>query len=211
MFLFPLRPQLQRLLRLVLQRVHKERFIIGKGRRLCQRMMRVEDLSVELAKEKEAAQEVEKSWVTEKADLISKRDASQIRCKELEQARVADDLRADEAFNQDNKERDAVLAFVPASHNLATQKIREFLNSSKYESKIRSECDTYFDTLVLDHKDKFPDLITLFNEEKALRPDWYGDLSIEISNPLEEDNHEEQKPNRRGGGIYSRLLNHFIS
>ncbi|GAA0153952.1 hypothetical protein LIER_12068 [Lithospermum erythrorhizon] len=162
----------------------------------------VEDLSVELAKEKEVAQEAEKSWVIEKADLISKRDASQIRCKELEQVRAADDLRANKALNQANNERDAALASVAVSRNLATQKIREFLNNSKYEAKILSECAAYFATLVLDHKDKFPDLVILFNEEKAGKPDWYGDLSIEISIPLEEDNHEEAE---REGGIRRRL------
>ncbi|GAA0150110.1 hypothetical protein LIER_09121 [Lithospermum erythrorhizon] len=57
----------------------------------------------QLAKEKGAAQEAEKSWVVEKAVLVSERDALQIRCKELEKARAADELRATEALFQAKK------------------------------------------------------------------------------------------------------------
>ncbi|GAA0150870.1 hypothetical protein LIER_09714 [Lithospermum erythrorhizon] len=173
-----------------------------------ERAKRLEDLSVELAKEKEVAQEAEKSWVAEKADLISERDASQIRYKELEQARAADSLRVTEALNQANQDRDATLASIAASRNLVTQKIREFLNSSKDEAKIRSECAAYLATLALDHKDKFSDLITLFNEEKARKPDWYGDLSINSPGSRQ----PSRCRSRRGGGqICRRLLDHFIS
>ncbi|GAA0184736.1 hypothetical protein LIER_32024 [Lithospermum erythrorhizon] len=106
----------------------------------------------------------------ERADLISERNASQTHYKELEQARVGDDLRATEALNQAKKERDAALASLTSSSTLATQNIREFLNSDQYASKIQSECAAYFATLPLDHKDRFPNLITLFNEEKVGKP-----------------------------------------
>ncbi|GAA0150407.1 hypothetical protein LIER_09356 [Lithospermum erythrorhizon] len=124
-------------------------------------------MSVELTKEKEAAQEDEKkeaaqedekSWVAEKADL---------------------------------KERDSALASLALSRTLATQKIRKFLNSDQYATKIRHKCATYFATLALDHKDRFPDLVTLFHEEKAGKPNWYDDLTIEVSTPVEEEKNED--------------------
>ncbi|GAA0144426.1 hypothetical protein LIER_04874 [Lithospermum erythrorhizon] len=110
---------------------------------------KIEDLTATLSKEREGA----KTWDAEKAILIFERDTLETHCKELEEAKVADDLRATEALNKDKKERDATLASVASIHTLATQKIREFLNNSKYEAKIRSECATYFATLALEGND----------------------------------------------------------
>ncbi|GAA0184160.1 hypothetical protein LIER_31449 [Lithospermum erythrorhizon] len=115
--------------------------------------------------------------------------------KEREAAKVADDLRATEALNQAKKESDTSLVSVAFSHSLATQKTREFLKSSQSESKFSSECAAYFATLAIDHKERFPDLITLFNEEKAGKPDWYDDLTLEG----DDDAGEEESEGEEGG------------
>ncbi|GAA0151488.1 hypothetical protein LIER_10197 [Lithospermum erythrorhizon] len=132
------------------------------------------DLNKELATEKKVA----KSWADERAALIAERDDLRARYGELEQARAADNRRATEALEKATKERDATLASVASARvQFANQKIREFLNSPNYASKINGECAAYFTSLALDHKDRFLDLFTLFDEVKASKPDWYRGLS----------------------------------
>ncbi|GAA0157737.1 hypothetical protein LIER_43416 [Lithospermum erythrorhizon] len=91
-----------------------------------ERVEKVDNLVLELAKEKEVAQDGAKSWDIERAKLISKRDALLARYNELEQAKAADALRATEALDKTNKDRDAALASV-ASVQFVRQKIREFV------------------------------------------------------------------------------------
>ncbi|GAA0169022.1 hypothetical protein LIER_23592 [Lithospermum erythrorhizon] len=121
----------------------------------------VNDLNKELASEKEAA----KSLADERA---AERDDSLARYGKSEQARAADIRRATEALQQATKERDAALASVSLARvQFANQKIREFLNSPNYVSKVNGECAAYFTSLALDHEDRFLDLVTLFYEVKA--------------------------------------------
>ncbi|GAA0169695.1 hypothetical protein LIER_40811 [Lithospermum erythrorhizon] len=116
-----------------------------------ERVKRVDDLNRELAVEKEAA----KAWADERAALIAERDDSRARYGELERARADD-----------------IIQF-------ASQRRREFLASPNYASKVSSECVAYFHSFSLDHKDRFLDLVTLFGEEKASKPDWYRNLSLD--------------------------------
>ncbi|GAA0177267.1 hypothetical protein LIER_29675 [Lithospermum erythrorhizon] len=172
---------------------HKNTFLKGLD---IERIHLTEEL--EALKATEAAQEDSKSCDVERVSLVSEKDASQARCKELEQAKVADRSRAAEALNQSKKERTQLWRLLLQDVPSRLQKIREFLNSSNYEAKIRSECAAYFATLALDHKDRFPDLVTLFNEEKAGKSYWYGDITVETPAPVEEGDNEEAEV--KGGG-----------
>ncbi|GAA0142239.1 hypothetical protein LIER_03185 [Lithospermum erythrorhizon] len=142
----------------------KRNFAKGRAKRSCfmgiqtssqlskERAKRVDDLNKELSTEKEAA----KAWAAERATLLAKRDDSRGRYIELERTRAADITRV----------------------QFDSQKIREFLVSPNYAYKVNSECAAYFHSIAFDHKDRFPDLVTLFGEEKMNKPDWYDDLSL---------------------------------
>ncbi|GAA0139566.1 hypothetical protein LIER_01084 [Lithospermum erythrorhizon] len=79
-------------------------------------------------------------------------------------------MKATEALEQANKEREAVVASVALA---------------------RSECVVYFATLALEYKDRFADLLTFFNEERVRKPDWYGEIALdEPSIPTEEGDDE---------------------
>ncbi|GAA0168713.1 hypothetical protein LIER_23368 [Lithospermum erythrorhizon] len=124
-----------------------------------ERAKEVADLTREVSLENEAA----KGWAAEKATLEN------------------------HALEQATREKNEALASVASARvQFATQKIREFLASPKYASKIHTECATYLYSLASDYKSRFPDLVTLFGEEKADKPEWYGDLS------LSEDSSDEE-------------------
>ncbi|GAA0160920.1 hypothetical protein LIER_17361 [Lithospermum erythrorhizon] len=130
-----------------------------------------------------------KAWADERAALIAEGDDSRARYGELEQASAVDNRSATEALEQAIKERDAVLASVASARvQFTNYKKREFLNSPYYASKVNCECTAYFTTLALDYKDRFPDLVTLFDEEKASKADWYRDFSLD-----EEDSSDEEE------------------
>ncbi|GAA0149780.1 hypothetical protein LIER_43075 [Lithospermum erythrorhizon] len=89
--------------------------------------------------------------------------------------------RAKEAANMNKElssEKEALAAAASAPVQFATQKIREFLASPNYASQIHTECAAYLYSLASDYKSRFLYLVTLFGEEKADKPEWYGDLSL---------------------------------
>ncbi|GAA0156899.1 hypothetical protein LIER_14283 [Lithospermum erythrorhizon] len=100
-----------------------------------ERAKRIEDLTQELVEDKETA----KAWDVERAELFAENDASQACCKELELANVADASKASEALEHAKKEKDAALASVTSARvQFENQKLREFLNSPSYASKIHT-------------------------------------------------------------------------
>ncbi|GAA0170793.1 hypothetical protein LIER_24977 [Lithospermum erythrorhizon] len=83
--------------------------------------------------------------------------------------------------------RDAETALVSAATkadvdriNFVTSTLRSFLSSPAYKKKMGSECATYFHSLVASTSERFPDLIAIFNEEMAWRPNWYRGLTIPL-------------------------------
>ncbi|GAA0150765.1 hypothetical protein LIER_09630 [Lithospermum erythrorhizon] len=140
-----------------------------------QRAKKVVALTKELSTEKEAS----KSWAADKASLIAERDEARARYLELERVEDDDLQKANQSLEQAIKEKNEALVLVASSRvQLATQKIREFLASPNYASKIQSECAAYLHSLASDHKSRFPDLLSLFSEEKVNKPEWFGDLSL---------------------------------
>ncbi|GAA0167603.1 hypothetical protein LIER_22492 [Lithospermum erythrorhizon] len=83
-------------------------------------------------------------------------------------------------------ERDASLAHY---NELERAKVADALRVTEALDQANKDRDVALASVASSHL--FPDLLTLFNEEKALRPDWYGDLTIDASTPLEEENAEE--------------------
>ncbi|GAA0161584.1 hypothetical protein LIER_17865 [Lithospermum erythrorhizon] len=123
-----------------------------------ERAKEVADLTRELSLEKEAA----KAWAVEKATLLAERDDG-----------------ANQALEQATIEKNEALASMASARvQFATQKIREFLASPNYASKIHTECAAYLYSLASEYKRRFPDLVTIFSEEKADKPEWYGDLAF---------------------------------
>ncbi|GAA0143403.1 hypothetical protein LIER_04096 [Lithospermum erythrorhizon] len=66
-------------------------------------------------------------------------------------------------------------------------KIREFLPSPNYASKIHSECATYLYSFASDPKSRFPDLVTIFGEEKADKPEWSDNLCLSDNDSSDEE------------------------
>ncbi|GAA0149680.1 hypothetical protein LIER_08798 [Lithospermum erythrorhizon] len=149
-----------------------------------ERANEVVTLTKELSSKKVAA----KIWAAEKASLLSERDEAQVCYLELQRAKDADLKKANQALEQAIKEKNEALVSAASSRvQFATQKIREFPASPNYDSKIHTECTAYLYYLASDHKSRFPDLVTLFGEEKADKPEWYGDLSFSDSGSSDEE------------------------
>ncbi|GAA0157435.1 hypothetical protein LIER_14703 [Lithospermum erythrorhizon] len=83
--------------------------------------------------------------------------------------------------------RDADRALASAADEAESARIHfenstllSFLSSPAYEKKVGSECAAYLHSLVSSTQGRFPDLVALFNEEVARRPDWYRGLTLPI-------------------------------
>ncbi|GAA0155587.1 hypothetical protein LIER_13283 [Lithospermum erythrorhizon] len=138
-------------------------------------------LKDELAQLSNLSEERAKEVVTLTKELSSEKDAGK-------RVKDADLQKANQALEQAIKEKNEALASAASSRvQFATQKIREFLASPNYASKIHSEWIAYLYSLAYDHKIRFPDLVTLFGEEKENKPEWYGDLSLSDSDSSDEE------------------------
>ncbi|GAA0143824.1 hypothetical protein LIER_04418 [Lithospermum erythrorhizon] len=135
-------------------------------------------------------EEAAKTWSAEKIQLEAYRDnvraekeALQLRYDELERAKADDIINALEVLAQ--TQRDAEMALASAAAKAETDRIqfmnntlRSFISSLAYEKKMGSECATYVHSLVASTSERFPNLIALFYEEMAWRPDWYRGLTL---------------------------------
>ncbi|GAA0145848.1 hypothetical protein LIER_36206 [Lithospermum erythrorhizon] len=125
--------------------------------KLKEKAQRVEELILELANKKEMA----KAWSIEKAQLQAERDSLQIEKEVLQ--------------NRNGKlERDKLEEAAKASESHFTNNtLLSFISCPAYEKKVGSECAAYLYSLVASTQGRFPDLVTLFNEEVARRHDLY--------------------------------------
>ncbi|GAA0158644.1 hypothetical protein LIER_15610 [Lithospermum erythrorhizon] len=106
--------------------------------------------------------------------------------KELSSEKEAS--KANQALEQATKEKNEALELVASARvQFATQKIREFLGSPNYASKIHTEYAAYLYSLASDHKIRFSDFVTLFGEEKTDKPEWYGDLALSDNGSSDEE------------------------
>ncbi|GAA0138950.1 hypothetical protein LIER_00596 [Lithospermum erythrorhizon] len=136
------------------------------------------------AKLEEEDKDAAKAWSIEKAQLEAEMDnlrvekkAFQVRNEELEQAKKNEAIKASEVLTQVKKDAEIALASTVAKAettriNFVNSTLRSFLSSRAYDKKVGSECEAYLHPLVSSTQGRFPDLVSLFNEEVIRRPDW---------------------------------------
>ncbi|GAA0176380.1 hypothetical protein LIER_29385 [Lithospermum erythrorhizon] len=88
-----------------------------------------------------------------------------------------------EALTQTKRDAETALASAAAKAEatrvqFANHTLGSFLHSPSYDNKVGSECAVYLHSLVCSTQGKFPDLVSLFNEERIRLPDWYRALAL---------------------------------
>ncbi|GAA0170331.1 hypothetical protein LIER_24619 [Lithospermum erythrorhizon] len=97
--------------------------------------------------------------------------------------------------------RDAEMALASAAAQVETARfifvnstLRSFLSSPAYNKKVGCECATYIHSLVTSTQGRFPDLVSLSNEEVIRRPSWYPGLSLPKDAAMAEEGDEAHPP-----------------